>query len=574
MIEESNSEEPAVEVLAAGVSEASPGRGTGPTPSVEANGGSSSSLKWLVIVGAAWLLIFLLWQSYGAVILGADEGMELAKALLLVQKPEMASSAWNDQPWFFSQVLALFGGVPIAGRAFAGVCTLALVWALGRFSMGSMGGIPQSPRKPWAILTERVVCLLFLFAWSSVTQLSVSAMCEWPAFCMAVAAVAILPRRAGEWRVWRFVVAGAVLALATQVKLTALIIGPALAAHVVVAYWAKAGRASSLLSSGPAVELDRKNDRLEVLSYLWGAGGAFAVVFGMLLWWSPAWDWSQLWGSHASAGKVAQAAVHTFRPWDWIKDAPGTMLAALAGVWFLVRSERWRELVFPLALLATALAIHSVHRPFWYYYGVHFAVPLAILAGKGVVGLIGVFFHKEGDVPGAECCHSGTRPTEKQRELAMIVGVLCVAVWFGFEGSRLVNQISGIAHAEKVQDNEMISTLKEYQGRVKWAYSRSNIPVYHAGFVQPPELTILSKKRFWSGSMTEAGVLEAVRKYDCEVLVLLPDIEMKQEAWKKLTAERYVEVMSSGGASLFVAKRLDPKPKVNAVTEALKKLGL
>ena len=74
--------------------------------------------------------------------------------------------------------------------------------------------------------------------------------------------------------------------------------------------------------------------------------------------------------------------------------------------------------------------------------------------------------------------------------------------------------------------------------------------------------------------MTEASVLETVRKYDCEVLVLLPEIEMKQEAWKKLVEERYVNVMSSGGATLFVAKRLDPKPKVNAVTEALKKLGL
>lgn len=569
MIEGSISEKPAVEALVAGPLAASPGQGTGPTGSVERSSGAASFPEWWVFAGAGGLLIILLWQSNGAVILGADEGMELAKGLLLVQRPELASAAWNDQPWFFSQVLALFGGVPLAGRVFTGVCTLALVWALGRFSRGIMGGLPESQREPWSVLAERGVCLLFLFAWSSVTQLSVSVMCEWPAFCLAVAAVAVLPLRSSEWRMWRFVLAGAVLAVATQIKLTALIIGPALAAHVVVAYSAKVGWASSLPSSGTVVESYKKRDRLEALSYLCGFSGVFAVVFGLLLWWSPVWDWSQLWGSHAAAGEVAQAAVHTFRPWDWIKDAPGTMLAAMAGVWFLVRSGSWRELVFPLTLLATALAIHSVHRPFWYYYGVHFAVPLAILAGKGVVGLIGVFFHKAGNLQGRDA-----RPTEKQRELAMMIGVFCVAVWFGFEGPRLVSQISGITHAEKVPDNEMIATLKEYQGRVKWAYSRSNIPVYHAGFIQPPELTILSKKRFWSGSMTEASVLETVRNYDCEVLVLLPEIEMKQEAWKKLTSENYVEVMSSGGSTLFVAKRLDPKPKVNAVTEALKKLGL
>lgn len=293
------------------------------------------------------------------------------------------------------------------------------------------------------------------------------------------------------------------------------------------------------------------------------------MAFGLLLWWSPAWDWAQLWGSHATAGAAEKAASYGFHPWAWIKDAPGTVLAAVAGVWLLIRTGRWRELVFPLVLLATAGLVHWFHRPFWYYYGVHFAVPLAFLAGKGVVGLIGIFMSNQSHWPGR-----GAQPTEKRRELAMMMGVLCVAVWFGFEGPRLVSQISGIAHAEKVAENEMIATLKEYQGRVKWAYSRSNLPVYHAGFIQPPELTILSKKRFWSGSMTEASVLETVRKYDCEVLVLLPDIEMKQESWKKLTAENYVEVMSSGGSTLFVAKRLDPKPKVNAVTEALKKLGL
>ena len=330
MTHESVSEKAAVEVAPAGSAKSSPGRETGPTGEVEGVVGSTTVPEWWVLAGVGGLLVFILWQSFGAVILGADEGMELAKGLLLVQRPELAASAWNDQPWFFSQILALFGGAPLVGRVFAGACTLALVWALGRFSTGSVGGVPQSPREPWTILAERVVCLLFLFAWPSVTQLSVSVMCEWPAFCLAVVAVAILPLRAGEWRGWRFFVAGAVLALATQVKLTALIIGPALAAHAVVAYWAKVGRASSLPSSGPVVDLDKQKDRLEALSYLGRFGGAFAVVFGLLLWWSPVWDWSQLWGSHAAAGAVEKAASYVFNQWEWIKDAPGTMLAAMA----------------------------------------------------------------------------------------------------------------------------------------------------------------------------------------------------------------------------------------------------
>jgi hypothetical protein len=305
---------------------------------------------------------------------------------------------------------------------------------------------------------------------------------------------------------------------------------------------------------------------------------------------------------------VKEAMAHGFQPWEWVKDTPGICLGALCGVWFGWRSGRRMELVFPLVLLGTAVAVHLVHRPFWYYYGVHFGVPLSILAAMGVTGLIGIFFgpsredlslkegqptpdpsqegngcgsaphpgplpvgrgEGEGNLPGRDA-----RPTGKQRELALMLGVLCVAIWFGFEGQRFVSQVRGVIYAQKVKDNEMIAALREYRGKVKWAYSRSNEPIFHAGFLQPPELTILSKKRFWSGNMTEQGVLDAVKKYDCEVLLLLDGIEMKQEAWKKLTAESYVNVLSSGGATLFVAKRLDPKPKTNNTLELLKKLGL
>src|SRR5207302_2589522 len=69
--------------------------------------------------------------------------------------------------------------------------------------------------------------------------------------------------------------------------------------------------------------------------------------------------------------------------------------AAAVSVVLAARCKRLREITFPLTLLATAAAIHSVHRPWWNYYYLHFAIPIAWLAGyalnEGIQTLLRLF---------------------------------------------------------------------------------------------------------------------------------------------------------------------------------------
>jgi hypothetical protein len=57
---------------------------------------------------------------------------------------------------------------------------------------------------------------------------------------------------------------------------------------------------------------------------------------------------------------------------------------AVVGIGWLGFKRRW-ELLLPVVLLATVLAVHLWHRPYWYYYGLHFAIPLAWLGAVGIV---------------------------------------------------------------------------------------------------------------------------------------------------------------------------------------------
>ena len=102
-----------------------------------------------------------------------------------------------------------------------------------------------------------------------------------------------------------------------------------------------------------------------------------------------------------------------------------------------------------------------------------------------------------------------------------------------------------------IADSKLIAALKPYSASVRWAYCRDNIWGVHVGHLLPPELTNLCKKRFWTGDITEQAVLDCVKRYDCEVLVLSSQIELKQDIWKRFLTGRFVERLVGSAKNNF-----------------------
>src|SRR5439155_13642620 len=61
---------------------------------------------------------------------------------------------------------------------------------------------------------------------------------------------------------------------------------------------------------------------------------------------------------------------------------------ALAAIAVVMWRRDWKRLAFPLVMLTTVTLIHMNHRPWWSYYYLHFAVPLAWLAGYAIAELL------------------------------------------------------------------------------------------------------------------------------------------------------------------------------------------
>jgi len=503
----------------------------------------------LLVLPAA---LFLLWAApWRALECGADEGMEFSKMLLLLHHPELVNLAWNDQPWFYSQVFAsifrLTGfhcGIP---RLITFVIVFAMLLSFARLMPTGAGWL-------------HLLCgWAFFLCWANMPQLSISAMLEMPAFGMATIAVALTPRRQSEWHLWRFFCVGFLLAVAIQIKLTAAIILPALVAKMAIVWWREVrfGLQNELLNVPLAI-------RRWWIAPVFGLG-VFGIGSALIVWWSPDWNWSLLVGNHLAAGATSQAAKLRFDP-ATLLASPGTVVAALLSLIVLWRQHRLCEFVYPIVLLVSVLLIHINHRPWWYYYEIHFAVPLAILGGWGAGELL-------------RLSQVGPPQSEMVRErffspnTSMMVGSLIVALWTGFEMPRGYTDVWSVEQQQHIADSDEIKVLKEYQPQTKWAYTRLNNLTAQSGYVLPPELTVLPQKRFWTGEVTEKFVLDIVKKYQCEVVILMPQVELKQKDWNDFLAKDYMNVWSDAYESIFVAKRLNPTPPPKR-EDILKKLGL
>jgi hypothetical protein len=496
---------------------------------------------------------FFLWAApWGALECGADEGMEFSKIRLIFQRPDLVSLAWNDQPWLYSQVFAsifnLTGFHAVIPRLATFLISLGMLLSFGRLMPKGAGNL-------------HILCSwAFFFCFADMVNLSVSAMLEMPAFGLATISAALVSQKSSNWSLMRFGCAGILFAFALQTKLTAAIVLPAAAAQVAVLWF---DRSASPNQEGQ-LPFTLSNKKKLLIFPIFGLC-IFCVTSVLVALWSPGWDWALLIGNHMAASAAPQAAKLRFEP-TTLLASPGTLGGALLCLVILWRRRRLPEAIYPIVLFATVLLIHIYHRPWWDYYQIHFAVPLAILGGWGAGELIRLANNKFNDF-------GSMRSVFLCRDNAMMLGCLVIALWAGFELPRGYNNMVLLKQGIRIADSDEVKLLGEYKQQTKWAYTRLSNLTAQSGLMLPPELTILPKKRFWTKEATEKSVLEIVKQYQCEVLILMPNVELKQKQWNEFVAKEYVNVWSDQYEAIFIAKRLNPKLPISR-EDALKRFGI
>ena len=261
------------------------------------------------------------------------------------------------------------------------------------------------------------------------------------------------------------------------------------------------------------------------------------------------------------------------------------VIAAAVCFVLAARQKRLREIAFPLVLLLTLSIVHGIHRPWWNYYYFHFDIPLAWLAGWAVSEVAGMLWasasprssrpsilrseknssqkRKSALTPSfVRSTTEGGPSLSPRRELLAIswqtVGLcVLVAVPVAKSERRLEGAIKDIRGRQAANENPIVRKMREYSDRTHWVYSQSGIYPFHAGLTVIPELAIVMPKRFWSGQISTAQIVEVCKRYKAEIVVL-PKETLSSE-WANFLNLEFEFSLSDGTSLLYLSKRLQGK---------------
>jgi hypothetical protein len=524
----------------------------------------------LLIIAVIFVLAVLAGATAGAVRtaveVGMDEHYEVVKGLLWAKGFSLYGQAWNDQPPLHTVLLGLcfksFGATIGVARTLAVAFGLSLLAACGivvRRRCGVLAGFLAT------------ACLL---AAPQVLELSVSAMLELPAIGTALWALWPLlqwqERRRWPW----LALSGGLLAAALQIKLTAAVVVPALVVEILLGVkgLGSAGRvrrprsevapcapeppdhaAASCSESARGLAQSKTWRRFERLRGsvatralgIWVAS-VVAVYLGLAAALGSV-PLDVLWASHFSKQTLSKAGDSlgpAYWPRLWLLH-PEAMSGAGAGLLLLAWRRDRRRMAFALVWLFTVTLVHLHHRPWWPYYYLHFAVPLAWMSGYGIAELFRVAWTKAAD------------RAVRERFLAygcLAAATLLLALVTAYGGDRLVTEVERIRELPRVEQSALVAKMKEYANRTKWVYTRQTIYPFHAGLIVVPELAVLPHKRFWSGQITDAQIWATVKRYRPEQLLL--EAGPLDPTISEFVESGYTLAYQEGGLALYVAKSL------------------
>ncbi|HEV2390840.1 MAG TPA: hypothetical protein VG146_00615 [Verrucomicrobiae bacterium] len=446
-----------------------------------------------------WLLAgtVIVWLWRGRV-LGGDEGMEAAKSLQFLKGH--GSRMWNDQPALWS----------IVGAVLFRVCGPSLSW--GRMLVVLVGA---SMPLVWVAYWSREglkwsAAISTILLWLAGPSYFASFMLEAPAYSIGLASLLPLILRGDGWL--PFCISVLLAATGLSVKLTA--------AFALVVPFAWLCQRSYWRAVG------------------WGFSTVTITIVGSLI--QPGWSWATMVSSHLDF-VAKEVWLYHMDPAIYA-DAWLICLLALFAIANRYATSRLRPLAPWLWAEGVALLIHLVHRPFWDFYNLHLLTPLAVIAGVGAVDLW-------------KSLHSASLTRLQYRSTSGAAITLCL-LWAWQQESRIAADLGA---STEFAGSAIQGGLKSLERSHSAAFAMNPLWTFAADEAQTPaELTILPRKRFWSGQISESVVVAMLASNHVDALVLAQDLA-SQPAWTNLLAG-YLPTARDGETVLFVRRELNPHP--------------
>lgn len=482
---------------------------------VKATGNTSrllEDLAWHILPPGICFIFLLRWYPYwNSYWIYSDEGFNLMKALLVTRGYALYSQIWSDQPPLFTQLLAVLfrinGPGVYASRMLVLIFSCLMVWAIVQFLRLAWGDLA-------ALFGVFLLLLLPVF-------ISLSAAVQVGQPSLAMAAVSLLALAAWHRRRKRVFLILSALALGASIliKLFTAFLAPIFVAGLLASEIIISGKSSKWLSRiSPAL--------------IWFFVFSGCALFGWLLMAGPG-SLVQLVGTPLAASQATEYPPNQqlYPITYYLKDAWAILLFAALGVFYLMRGKRWLML-YSLAWMVAAFISLLNLKPVWFHHQLLVTLPAAMLAagaGEETYRLAVNAIRR--------------RPVARYSWIWLVGGLVAVLLVLLSRTPDVVNTLSAQAipgEERNAFEDKVLRKIEQYTSKTNWIVTDLPMYPFRVGKLVPPNLAVISWKRFAAGDLDETEIVDTVKEYQPEQ-ILLGRFEFP--ALEPYLQERYVLIL-------------------------------
>lgn len=467
------------------------------------------------------LLVWFFFPYQNRIQFDGDEGINLLKAMMVREGYPLYDQIWDDQPPLLTYLLVGFFQVfPMEvnpARFF--ILVLSAVLLAGAFLF---------MRQVWGSLHALFgVFLIALLPYY--LELSVSVMVGLPSITFAMLAIAALPawhhQRKRRW----LVLSALAMSASVLIKLFTGFMVPVIGLGLIVGELAHYRHAW-------------KQIRLLYPASLWSL--VFLLLTGsvLLLSVSPG-NFYQLIGSHLEARESIQSSLYTIN--FFLRESIPLLLLASLGILVTLASRNGLGL-YLVAWLGAAYTLLFLHSPVWYHHQLLVTIPAALLGAAAAGETIRVL----------------RKAVRERKFLSLETGFALIillssalVLYHQIPETFSELQFGANTHGDSLQDRDIVQKLYRkvgvYAVDTHWMITSIPMLAFRYKILVPPNLVVISTKRFQTGNLSEAELLRNILTYNPEQVLL----NVEQPELKPYLKEYYDLVLTRPDYDLYV--RLD-----------------
>jgi len=467
-------------------------------------------------------LYFPYWNSFWLVY---DEGYNLMKALLVERGFNLYSQIWSDQAPLLTHMLAWLFRITrndiIWSRRLILIFSAILLWAIVQYLRIAWGDLP-------ALIGAALLVLLPNFL-----VLSTAVLVGQPSLTFAMLAMLALAGWHRTRRRFLLLLSALAMSLSLLTKLFTGFLVPIFLIGLLGVEFFVFGKLSGWRKAiQPAL--------------IWGISlGVFTLTLGLLM--VPPRDVMQLLQPHLSAALSsdypANVVLNSIN--YYLRPSWPVLSGALLGVFFVWRERRWLML-YPLAWMGMAYLILLNFQPVWWHHQVLVTIPAAMLAGGAFGESLSLLSQRMGS--------SGKRRIPWPllvSSLVMLFVTFIVLVPIAVDYLQTSQTVN--AESRNPAEDRFMRRIEAYAPQTEWMVTDMPMFAFRAGISIPPNLAVISWKRFAAGDLTQDEILQTMRQLRPEQVLFerfdLPKVD-------QYLAENYRLTLQRGDMKLYVRKDL------------------